>query len=98
VGDGGTVSVRCSPARAVTLVADGTKGGRVNAGPFGMALRGRRLRDAGNRPEGVLEGELLSGAEFVLTGQERYARIQIEDAHGRCAWTNPLFVRTAQDA
>jgi hypothetical protein len=95
---GGTVSVRCSPARSVTLVANGTKGGRVNAGPFGMALRGRRLRTATNRPEGVLEGELLTGAELELTGQERYARVQVEDAQGRCAWANPLFVRTPAES
>jgi hypothetical protein len=94
---GGTVTVRCSPARSVALVADPTKGSRVNAGPFGMALRGRRLRSETNRPEGVLEGELLSGAEFSLTGRERYARVQVEDAAGRCAWAPPLFVRTAEE-
>jgi hypothetical protein len=92
---GGVVTVRCSPARAVSLVADATRGGRLNAGPFGMAHRARRLRTETNRPEGVLEGELLTGAEFLLTGQERYVRVQVEDAHGRCAWTNPLFVRGA---
>ena len=95
---GGRVTVRCSPARAVTLVADGTKGSRLNAGPFGMAGRARRLRTETNRPEGILEGELLSGAEFLLTGQERYVRVQVEDSHGRCAWTNPLYVRTPEEA
>ena len=70
---------------------------RVNAGPFGMELRARRLRSATNRPEGYLEGELLTGAVFTLQGMERYARIQVEDERGRCAWTNPLFVRTMDE-
>ncbi|MDQ3700325.1 MAG: CehA/McbA family metallohydrolase [Chloroflexota bacterium] len=95
---GGTVTVRCSPARSITLVADATKGGRLNAGALGMALRARRRRsagygaDAGHGPEGTVDGQLLTGGEFTLTGQERYARIQVEDERGRCAWTNPLFV------
>ncbi|HEU5318114.1 MAG TPA: CehA/McbA family metallohydrolase, partial [Chloroflexota bacterium] len=46
---GGEVTVHCSPARSVALVCDATKGGRVNAGPFGMQLRGRRLRTETNR-------------------------------------------------
>jgi hypothetical protein len=97
---GGTVTVRCSPARSITLVANATKGGRLNAGPFGMALRARRLGHdemAGehprrHRPEGVIDGDLLTGAVFTLTGAETYARVQVEDERGRLAWTNPLFV------
>jgi hypothetical protein len=89
---GGKVTVRCSPARSVALVADATRGSRVNAGPFGMASRGTRLRTETGRPEGVIEGELLTGAELFLQGNERYVRVQVEDALGRCAWTNPLFV------
>ena len=91
------VRVRCSAARSITAVADGTKGARLNAGPFGAALRSRRLRGETGRPEGVYEGELLNGAELLLTGRERYVRIQVEDVHGRCAWTNPLFVRTPEE-
>ena len=94
---GGSVTVRCSPARSVSLVADATRGSRVNAGPFGMASRGARLRTETNRPEGVIEGELLTGAVFQLQGSERYARVQVEDDRGRCAWTNPLFVRTTEE-
>jgi hypothetical protein len=89
----GTVTVRCSPARSVTLVADGTQGARLNAGPFGASMRASRFRSATNRPEGVIEGELLTGAVLHLSGAERYVRVQIEDDRGRRAWTNPIFRR-----
>jgi hypothetical protein len=89
----GTIAVRCSPARVISLVADPTRGNRLNAGPFGMAVRARRLRPTGQGPQGAREGELLTGCEFTLSGLERYVRVQVEDAHGRCAWTNPLFMR-----
>ncbi len=90
----GRVLVRCSPVRTVSLMADPTKGGRINAGTFGMARNARRLRTrSGHGPEGIPDGELLTGSEFFLTGQERYVRVQVEDAQGRCAWTNPLFMR-----
>ena len=89
----GTVTVRCSPARSVTLVADGTRGARLNAGPLGAAMRADRLRSATNRPEGVIEGELLTGAILHLGGNERFVRVQVEDDRGRRAWTNPVFRR-----
>jgi hypothetical protein len=103
-GDGGAVpytgkiSVRCSPAQSIALVADPTRGGRVNAGPFGMARNARRLRPNGQGPEATVEGDLLTGAEFTVTGIERYVRVQVEDVHGRCAWTNPLFMRGVETA
>ena len=92
---GGTVSVRCSPVRSITLVADATKGGRLNAGAVrhGPARPAPAPR-AGTTPKGCSDGSLLTGGEFSLTGKERYARIQVEDELGRRAWTNPLFVRT----
>lgn len=90
---GGVVRVRCSPARAVTLVADATKGGRVEAGRFGETRRARRLRVEGQLREGLRDGDLLTGAEFPLQGRERYVRVQIEDERGRYAWSNPLFVQ-----
>jgi len=81
--------------RSITAVADGMKGARLNAGRFGASLGARRLRSASGRPEGVFEGELLTGAELHLTGRERYVRIQVEDASGHRAWTNPLFIARA---
>lgn len=90
---GGIVRVQCSPARAIALVADASKGGRIEAGRFGETRRARRLRDHGQLPEGVRDGDLLSGGEFVLQGRERYVRVQVEDDRGRYAWTNPLFIQ-----
>jgi hypothetical protein len=86
------VRVRCSPARAITLVTNAANGCRLEAGRLGDGRRGRRLRIEDQMPEGVRHGDLLTGAEFLLAGTERYARVQVEDVYGRLAWTNPLFV------
>lgn len=45
--------------------------------------RGRRVL-----PEA---GKLLEEAEFVLKGGEKYVRVEVTDAQGRKAWSNPLF-------
>ena len=42
----------------------------------------------------VVNGRFLARR---VTGVERYARVQVGDTHGRCAWTNPLFVRTMDE-
>jgi hypothetical protein len=38
------------------------------------------------------DGDFLTAAEFELSKHHAYARIEIVDASGRVAWTNPLFV------
>jgi predicted metal-dependent phosphoesterase TrpH len=92
----GTIAVRTSPARSVAMVADATRGSRVAAGVLSTARRARRVRsDEDQVYEGLLEGDSVTGATFVLQGSERYARLQVEDHHGRVAWTNPLFVEPA---
>jgi hypothetical protein len=90
---GGTVRVRCSPARAISLVANASKGSRLEAGRYGESRRARRLRVDGQIGEGLVDGALLTGAEFILQGTERYVRVQVEDDRGRYAWSNPLFVQ-----
>lgn len=37
------------------------------------------------------EGKTLSHAEFRLRGGETYLRVECVDAHGRTAWSNPIF-------
>jgi hypothetical protein len=96
----GSVTVRCSPARSICLVADGPLGGRVNAGPDGYALRGRILEETEVvEPSSPSERHrpAVTAAEFALTGRERYARIEVEDHVGGIAWSNPLFVQRAAE-
>ena len=37
-------------------------------------------------------GELVTEAEYRLTGRERYLRATCIDGEGRAAWTNPIFL------
>ncbi len=36
-------------------------------------------------------GGRLHEMEHALSGEERYVRIEVTDAHGRMAWTNPIY-------
>ena len=38
------------------------------------------------------ECELLETAEFTLRGDEPWVRVQVADAQGRCAWTQPVWL------
>ena len=87
----GTVRVNCSPVRTVSLIADGNHGARVSSGRMELAARARRLKRDG-LPEGTTNDSSLTGAEFVLQGDERYARIEIVSETGQRAWSNPLFM------
>ena len=40
------------------------------------------------------DGELLASAEYELRGTETYLRVQVEDAAGRRAYTNPLYLES----
>ena len=85
VGDAG-VEVRCSGARAVTLRSGPWDGGRVHADAEMMAWRGEVTR----RDE---HGAIVS-AVMRFPEQATYARVEIEDAQGRSAWSNPFPVPT----
>ena len=78
-----TVVVRCSPAASVALITQRWVGSRVNAGRMGYRCRGTVLEET---PSG----------EIVAASLERwsslpYGRVEVTDAHGRRAWTNPLW-------
>ncbi len=46
----------------------------------------------------ALGGALLEHAEFSLQGTETYLRFECVDAHGKTAWSNPLYPDDAADA
>ncbi len=64
---------------AVTVCTSPVKFARM-AGPNSKGAR-----------TGSFDGELLTEAEFELPSDWSYARLEIEDAQGRRAWTNTLF-------
>ena len=79
--DGEEIEVRCSPARSVTLVSGRTEGAAVNAGRLGYRYAGEVVAedDAG-----------ITHARLRRPFGARYARIEVTDAKGSRAWTNPL--------
>lgn len=88
----GVLTVACSPARSVAALANPPYGARVNAGHHALTYRGSRVRtEDGQALEGIVEGDLLSGALFRGYPAVRYARITVQDDHGRRAWTNPTW-------
>ena len=80
--DGDEVEVRCSPARSVTLVSGRTEGAAVNAGRLGYRYAGEVLADRRSRDH----ARAAAGGPSA----PRYARIEVTDATGNRAWTNPL--------
>jgi hypothetical protein len=81
LADDGVV-VRCSPARSVTMVGARCAGSRVNAGRLGYPLHGEILE---------LSGDGLIAAARLGRPASTYGRLEVEDAQGRKAWTNPLW-------
>lgn len=88
---GNYVEVECSPAQTIELICDPTRGARLQAGATEGAVLATRKRPH-HRQEGVVDGELVTGATFELAREPRYARVQVTDPAGRVAWTNPLFM------
>jgi hypothetical protein len=81
--EGEFVTVRCSPAKSVTLVSARHRGARANAGRLGYP-----------NASTILERD--SGGHIIECRLERpplspYGRIEVSDASGRKAWTNPLW-------
>jgi hypothetical protein len=78
----GEVVVRCTPARSVTLLTGKTSGTAVNAGRLGY-LFGADVLEA--TPDGLIVAARLDRPE-----KAPFARVEVVDASGRKAWTNPL--------
>jgi hypothetical protein len=58
-------------------------GAKVNAGRMGYACRGRVVRESSG---GIVEARLDRWASLP------YGRVEVKDAVGNTAWTNPLWV------
>lgn len=78
----GEVVVRCTPARSVTLLTGRTSGTAVNAGRLGYRY-GADVLDA------TADG-LITAARLDRPETAPFARVEVVDAYGRKAWTNPL--------
>jgi hypothetical protein len=78
------VEVRCTPARSVILLAGRMKGSAVNAGRLGYRIRGEVL-DVDDRG-------LVTAARLERPAFAPYGRLELRDAQGGRAWTNPLWI------
>ncbi len=79
----GAVEVRCSPCRSIRLVAGRTRGAAVNAGRLGYRHRAEVL-EAG-------EDGAITHARLERPPGAPYGRVEVADARGGRAWTNPLW-------
>jgi len=68
--------VRCSPCASITFYGAGPSGHRFMADPGGLGDQNGRL----------------DGAIYPITQKQVFLRVECQDAAGRVAWSNPLFV------
>ncbi|MCC6790572.1 MAG: CehA/McbA family metallohydrolase [Thermomicrobiales bacterium] len=88
----GKLTVRCTPARSITVLANPPYGARINAGHHELTYRASRLRTSdGQTYEGITDGDLLTGMVVANHPNVRYARVIVEDEQGRRAWSNPIW-------
>lgn len=83
--DPGSVEVRCSPCRSVTLLAGSRSGTAVHAGRLGYR-HGAEVLEVG------ADG-LVTAARLDLPESAPFARLELVDARGRRAWSNPVWPR-----
>jgi predicted metal-dependent phosphoesterase TrpH len=80
----GSLTLTVSPSTSVALVAGPHDGGRVNAGRLGLRHRGE-----------ILEQDSDGAITRVRLERPRkpgWARLEVTDARGRRAWTNPIHL------
>jgi hypothetical protein len=91
--DGDVLSVRTTPVRSIAALGNPPHGGQVTAGHHALTYRGQRLRTAdGQAWEGIVDGQLLTGARFPIRPGMRYLRVVLTDDRGRHAWSNPIWL------
>ena len=81
--DDGVVELRCSPCRRVTLCTGRQRGSSVSAGASGYKFRAEIVAESD-------DGEITS-ARLERPPRAPYGRVELVDASGRKAWTNPLW-------
>jgi len=80
----GHVTIRCSPAASVTLYTGRRRGARANAGRLGYPHKSETLeRD---------ENGLITAVRLERPFRQPYGRVEVADADGNRAWTNPLWI------
>ncbi len=79
----GAVEVHCDPCQSVTVVFGISSGASVRAGRLGYRYGGEILATT---PDGS-----ITAAQLDLSEAAKYARVEIADARGRRAWTNPIW-------
>jgi hypothetical protein len=81
--DDESVTVGCTPAASVTLHSSSRRGARANAGRLGYPPGVEVLeRDAAG---------LLTSVRLRRPARAPYGRVEVADANGGRAWTNPLW-------
>ncbi len=78
----GQVEVRCSPCRSVILNTGRSSGAAVHAGRLGYRYAAEIT--------GATDEGLIVSATLALPETVPYARIEVVDALGRTAWSNPI--------
>jgi hypothetical protein len=79
----GSIDVRCDPCVSVTCMFGVSSGAAVHAGRLGYGYDGEIV-------EATSDG-LITAARLVLPEAAPYARVEVADARGGRAWTNPLW-------
>jgi len=82
--EGGSIEVRCSPCRSVTLVSGRATGAAVSVGRLGYRHAGRELECDANG--------LVTRARLDVPPSARHVRVEVADAAGKKAWANPVPV------
>jgi hypothetical protein len=90
--EGGELVVETSPVTSIAAVGQPPYGARVNAGPHGLSIWGQRRMEESGLREGMIEGEALTWARFPRFPGLRYIRVEVIDARGRYAWSNPIWL------
>ena len=80
---GGAVEVQCDPCQSVTVVFGVSSGAAVHAGRLGYRYGGEILAT-------TTDG-LITAARLDLPETAPYARVEVTDARGGQAWTNPIW-------